>query len=285
MEELAEEPSLKLQEQMEEIQPESYPEANPESIPKANPESREEIEKIPEQNLKAWEEILELESEPNIKTWEEPELVDEAKKVKSESNTEPFETEMDIRSEPKSEIESKLLNAVEELQSGSKIEQLESEQKSLQEVEEPRLEPLEDWTYLKIRDLLSQLNNALYLYSNKLTKDIIEGKMFQTRFLECHTKYSRLFSECKGIIQDKIKFQEQLDDLRNKYSAMEQVLAKVKDINEDNRQMIEKLRGNRDQCLRADSEKTKTIGTLRNQAAELRRKLNHFRLSYPDFRQ
>jgi len=146
-----------------------------------------------------------------------------------------------------------------------------------EEVEEPRLEPLEDWNYLKIRDLLSQLNNALYAYSNKLTKDILKGKVFQTKSIDCTTKYSTLFTECKSIIQDKITLQQELDDLRNKYTSLEQVLAKVKDINEDNRQTIDKLRAKRDQCVREEAEKVKTINSLRSRAVELRRRLARFR--------
>ncbi len=146
-----------------------------------------------------------------------------------------------------------------------------------EEVPEPRLEPLEDWNYLKIRDLLSQLNNALYAYSNKLTKDILKGKVFQTKSIDCTTKYSTLFSECKSIIQDKITLQQELDDLRNKYTSLEQVLAKIKDINEDNRQTIDKLRAKRDQCVRDDAEKVKTINSLRSRAVELRRRLARFR--------
>jgi len=149
--------------------------------------------------------------------------------------------------------------------------------KILEDAVEPKLEPLEDWNYMKIRDLLSQLNNALYTYSNKLTKDILKGNMFKMKSLDCTTKYERLFSECKAVVQDKINLRQQLDDLRNKYSTMEQTLTKVKDLNEDNRQTIDKLRATRDQCLRTDAEKTKTIETLRNRAVELRRKLSHFR--------
>ena len=134
----------------------------------------------------------------------------------------------------------------------------------------------EVWNYLRINSLLSQLNEALYLYANRLSKKIIKGKMYQSRLDDCSTKYKNLLSEYKGNVQDKIKFQEQLDDLSSKYSAIEQMLAKVKDMNEDNRHMINKLRANRDQCLQDGTNKMNTIYSLRNQAVVLRRKLSLF---------
>lgn len=145
------------------------------------------------------------------------------------------------------------------------------------EVEVDKTKPTEDWNYQKIRDLLSQLNTGIFWYADKLTKNVLRGKVFQTKFFDCNTKFKRLLSEYKGTVHDKIKLQEQLDDLQAKYNALEQVLEKVKDLNEDNRQTIDKLRANRDRCLQAGNHKMKTIDSLRNQAAELRRKLSHFR--------
>jgi len=153
----------------------------------------------------------------------------------------------------------------------------EGDEKQKIELTEQQYElPLQDWNYEKIRDLLSELNEALYLYASNLTKNIMRGKSYKQKQNECVIKYHRLFAEYKEASQDKIKLQELFGDLSSKYTAMEEVLLKVKDINEDNRQLIDKLRANRDHCIQAKADKTKTIYSLRDQTALLRGKLAKF---------
>lgn len=144
-------------------------------------------------------------------------------------------------------------------------------------IEDLEKELIKERNYVRIRGLLSELNEAMYHYASNLTKGIIRGKSYLRRLGECNIKYKKLIIEFKAISQDKIKLQEELDDLSSKFSAMKNTLAKVSDINEDNRQLIDKLRANRDQCLQASTSKMKTVNSLRSQTAELRRKLSHFR--------
>ena len=133
--------------------------------------------------------------------------------------------------------------------------------------------PIQGGSYENIRDLLSQVNDALLLYASNLAKGILKGKAYKQKVTECVIKYKRLYAECRESSQDKVKLQDVLDDLTSKFNAMEHVLLKVKDVNKDNRQLIEELRANRDHCMKDQTNKTKTIHSLRDQTAILRGKL------------
>ena len=230
-------------------------------------ENEELLNYQPDQEPK--EEILDrVELPPSVKADQFPEEIEDTKESDiDEEKYQPLEPKISIGEVPLVAGEVPLMAERIPLMAGEEDEV------------EPKLklEPLEDGNYMKIRNLLSQLNNALYTYSNKLTKEILKGNTFKKKVQDCTTKYGRLFSECKAIAHDKITLQQHLDDLRNKYSTMEQTLTKVKDLNEDNRQTIDKLRATRDQCLRTVGEKTKTIENLRYRSVVLRRQLSRFR--------
>ena len=133
------------------------------------------------------------------------------------------------------------------------------------------------WTYQRIRGLVSQLNTAIYAYADRLSTQVTTYRKYREKFRQCSGKLEQAVHGQRNAVQDKIKLQEALDDLQSKHDALQQVYEKVKDINEDNRQLIENLRANRDRCVQTLSNRKKTIDSLRTQATELRRQIARYR--------
>lgn len=134
-----------------------------------------------------------------------------------------------------------------------------------------------DWTYERLRDLLSEFNNGFFEYADRLSSHIKANFRYKPKFMSCRDRTSEKELEKRHIIQDKVNLQEALDDLQAKYDALEQALEKVEDINEDNKESITRLRSHRDRCVQNLSNRKKTIDTLRDEATELRRQISHAR--------
>ena len=152
------------------------------------------------------------------------------------------------------------------------------------EVNEPTYDRAHEqkWTYQNLRELLAQLNTGIYIYAEMLTSQISKLLKFKSKYIECDKRKTRLDHDLRIAVQDKIKLQESLDDLQAKYNALQQVFGKVRDLNADNRQVIDQLRANRDRCVQSLANRKKSIDTLRAQSSELRRKLAHYRALRPE---
>ena len=130
-----------------------------------------------------------------------------------------------------------------------------------------------DWTYQRLRDMLAQLNKGIFEYAESLTAVIKRNSIFKSKYIDCSDRKKKMDHSMRNMHQDKTKLQESLDDLQTKYNSLEQAYEKVKDLAEDNKQTIEKLRGNRDRCVQMIANKNKIVEGLRDQAQELRRKM------------
>lgn len=136
----------------------------------------------------------------------------------------------------------------------------------------------QEWSYRRIRDLIALLHVGLFEYADRLSAYISYSAMFKGKFLKCTKTLGVVDQTIKHTQQDKVKFKEVLNDLGAKYNMLEHALDKADDINEDNKQVIEKIRVNRDKCLQTVDSSNDVITSLRNQNAELRRRLAQLRL-------
>lgn len=136
----------------------------------------------------------------------------------------------------------------------------------------------QEWSYRRIRDLIALLHVGLFEYADRLSAYISYSAMFKSKFLKCTKTLGVVDQTIKHTQQDKVKFKEVLNDLGAKYNMLEHALDKADDINEDNKQVIEKIRVNRDKCLQTVDSSNDVITSLRNQNAELRRRLAQLRL-------
>lgn len=134
-----------------------------------------------------------------------------------------------------------------------------------------------DWTYERLRDSLGEFNNGFYEYADRLSSHIKSNFKFKSKFLECRDAVHEKEVQKRHNLQDKVNLQESLDDLQAKYDALEQALEKVEDINEDNKEIMARLRGQRDTCVHNLANRKKTIDSLRDEATELRRHISHAR--------
>lgn len=137
----------------------------------------------------------------------------------------------------------------------------------------------QEWSYRRIRDLIALLHVGLFEYADRLSSYISYSAPFKGKYLKCRKRLSVLEHELKNIVQDKIKLQELLKDLNAKYNMLEHALKKAGDINQDNKESIEKTRVNRDKCIQTIDNRNDVITSLRNQNAELRRHLSTLRSS------
>lgn len=135
----------------------------------------------------------------------------------------------------------------------------------------------QEWSYRRIRDLIASLHAGLYEYAEKLSGYIAHSATFKGKFAECTRRLGVMEHELKHLIQDKVKLREMLNDLTAKYNMLEHALKKAGDINEDNKQIIEKTRLHRDRCIQTVDNRNEVITSLRNQNAELRRHLASLR--------
>ena len=131
----------------------------------------------------------------------------------------------------------------------------------------------QEWSYRRIRDLIASLNAGLYEYAEKLSGFIAHSAEYKGKLAECSRRLAVMDHELKNLIQDKVKLREMLNDLTAKYNMLEHALKKAGDINEDNKQIIEKIRLHRDRCIQTVDNRNDVITSLRNQNAELRRHL------------
>lgn len=131
----------------------------------------------------------------------------------------------------------------------------------------------QEWSYRRIRDLIASLHAGLYEYAEKLSGYIAHSAAFKGKLTECTRRLAVIEHELKHLIQDKVKLREALNDLTAKYNMLEHALKKAGDINEDNKQIIEKIRLHRDRCIQTVDNRNGVITSLRNQNAELRRHL------------
>ena len=134
-----------------------------------------------------------------------------------------------------------------------------------------------DWTYERLRDHLGEFNNGFYEYADRLSSHVRANYKYKPKFLACRDRVNEKEVEKRNNIQDKISLQEALDDLQAKYDALAQALEKVEDINEDNKEIITRLRAHRDRCVQNHANRKKTIDSLRDEATELRRQITHAR--------
>lgn len=135
----------------------------------------------------------------------------------------------------------------------------------------------QEWSYRRIRDMIASLHAGLYEYAEKLSGYIAHSAAFKGKFAECTRRLGVMEHELKNLIQDKVKLREMLNDLTAKYNMLEHALKKAGDINEDNKQIIEKIRLHRDRCIQTVDNRNEVITSLRNQNAELRRHLANLR--------
>lgn len=137
----------------------------------------------------------------------------------------------------------------------------------------------QEWSYRRIRDLIALLHVGLFEYADRLSSYISYSAEFKNKYLKCRKRLSILEHELKNLVQDKIKLQELLRDLSSKYNMLEHALKKAGDINQDNKETIEKIRVNRDKCIQTIDNRNDVVSSLRNQNAELRRHLATLRSS------
>lgn len=135
----------------------------------------------------------------------------------------------------------------------------------------------QEWSYRRIRDLIALLHVGLFEYADRLSSYITYSSTFKGKYLKCRKKGSVLEHDLKNIVQDKIKLQELLKDLKAKYNMLEHALKKAGDINQDNKETIEKVRVSRDKCIQTIDNRNDVVTSLRNQNAELRRHLSTIR--------
>lgn len=135
----------------------------------------------------------------------------------------------------------------------------------------------QEWSYRRIRDLIASLHVGLFEYADRLSAYIAYSLAFKEKYVKCSRKLSGLELELKHIIQDKVKLQEMLNDLTAKYNMLQHALKKAEDINQDNKENIEKIRVNRDKCTQTVENRNEVITSLRNQNEELRRHLSSLR--------
>lgn len=138
----------------------------------------------------------------------------------------------------------------------------------------------QEWSYRRIRDLIALLHVGLFEYASRLSSYTSYSTEFKGKYLKCRKRLSVLEHELKNMIQDKIKLQELLNDLNAKYNMLEHALKKAGDINQDNKETIEKIRVNRDKCIQTVDNRNDVVNSLRNQNAELRRHLSTLRSKF-----
>jgi chromosome segregation ATPase len=136
-----------------------------------------------------------------------------------------------------------------------------------------------EWSYRRIRDLIALLHVGLFEYADRLSSYISYSTEFKGKYLKCRKRLNILIQELKNLVQDKIKLQELLKDLSSKYNMLEHALKKAGDINQDNKETIEKIRVNRDKCIQTIDNRNEVVASLRNQNSELRRHLATLRTS------
>ena len=135
----------------------------------------------------------------------------------------------------------------------------------------------QEWSYRRIRDLIANLHVGLFEYADRLSAYISYSLAFKEKYAVCSKRLSVLEQELKNIMQDKVKLQEMHNDLTAKYNMLKHALKKSEDINQDNKESIEKIRVNRDKCTQTVENRNEVITSLRNQNAELRRHLSSMR--------
>lgn len=135
----------------------------------------------------------------------------------------------------------------------------------------------QEWSYRRIRDLIATLNVGLFEYADRLSAYIAYSLAFKEKYIKCGKYLAGLELELKNIIQDKVKLQEMLNDLTAKFNMLQHALKKAEDINQDNKESIEKIRVNRDKCMQTAENRNEVIASLRNQNTELRRHLSSLR--------
>ena len=138
----------------------------------------------------------------------------------------------------------------------------------------------QEWSYRRIRDLIALLHVGLFEYADRLSAYISYSAEFKGKYLKCKKRLSTLEHECKNIDQDKIKLQEALKDQSTKYNMLEHALKKAGDINQDNKETIEKIRVIRDKCIQTVDNRNDVVTSLRSQNAELRRHLSNLRSKF-----
>ena len=134
-----------------------------------------------------------------------------------------------------------------------------------------------EWSYRRIRDLIALLHIGLFEYADRLSSYIAYSSEFKGKLVKCEKRLSVLTHDLKNLVQDKIKLQELLKDLSAKYNMLEHALKKAGDINQDNKDTIEKIRVNRDKCIQTIDNRNEVVTSLRNQNSELRRHLASLR--------
>lgn len=137
--------------------------------------------------------------------------------------------------------------------------------------------PGPQYSYEHLREFLSQLNTGIFSLSTRLSSYVAQNHRLKSNYMECRKRLSIISQEERDAVQEKIKLQEGLDELQAKFDALEQMVEKVNDGNEDRKTAIERLRANRDRCVQTVAVRNKMIANLRNQATELRRQVAHFR--------
>lgn len=130
-----------------------------------------------------------------------------------------------------------------------------------------------EWSYRRIRDLIALLHVGLFEYADRLSSYIAYSSEFKGKLVKCTKRLTVLSLDLKNLVQDKIKLQELLKDLSSKYNMLEHSLKQAGDINQDNKDTIEKIRVNRDKCIRTIDNRNEVVTSLRNQNSELRRHL------------
>lgn len=138
----------------------------------------------------------------------------------------------------------------------------------------------QEWSYRRIRDLIALLHVGLFEYADRLSAYTSYSGLFKGKYLKCRKRLSVIEHELKNLVQDKIKLQEVLKDLSTKYNMLEHALKKAGDINQDNKETIEKIRVNRDKCIQTIDNRNDVVTSLRNQNAELRRHLSGLRSKF-----
>ena len=138
----------------------------------------------------------------------------------------------------------------------------------------------QEWSYRRIRDLIALLHVGLFEYADRLSAYISYSAEFKGKYLKCKKRLSTLEHECKNIDQDKIKLQDALKDQSTKYNMLEHALKKAGDINQDNKETIEKIRVIRDKCIQTVDNRNDVVTSLRSQNAELRRHLSNLRSKF-----
>lgn len=134
-----------------------------------------------------------------------------------------------------------------------------------------------DWTYERLRDSLGVFNNGFFDYADRLSTQIKANFVFKSKYLTCSDNVNKKLLEKRHVIQEKVNLQQTLQDLQAKYNAYEQALEKLEDINDDNKEVISRLRAHRDRCVQNHANRKKTIDSLRDEATELRRQITRAR--------